>query len=50
MEGREVELIQDSTLNVVRDSPGGIGDVVHELPPRSTSDDSQLTYLDGSNR
>jgi hypothetical protein len=26
----------------VRDSLGGIGDVVHELPPLSTSDGSRL--------
>jgi hypothetical protein len=25
--------MEDSTLNEVRDSLGGIGDVVHELPP-----------------
>jgi len=30
--------MEDSTLNVVRDSLGGIGGVVQELPPLSTSD------------
>jgi hypothetical protein len=30
--------MEDSTLNEVRDSLGGIGGVVHELPPLSTSD------------
>jgi hypothetical protein len=38
------------TPNEVRDSLGGIGDVVHELPPLSTSGGSRLTYLDASNR
>jgi hypothetical protein len=31
--------MEDSTLNDVWDSLGGIGDVVHELPPLSTSED-----------
>jgi hypothetical protein len=36
--------MEESTLNEVRDSLGGIGDVVHELPPLSTSDRSRLAY------
>jgi hypothetical protein len=30
--------MEDSTLNEVRDSLGGIGGVVHELPPLSSND------------
>jgi hypothetical protein len=50
--------MEDSTLNEVRDSLGGIGGVVHELPPLSTSDwlhlsrpsfnGSRLAYLDAA--
>jgi hypothetical protein len=40
--------MEDSTLNDVRDSLGGIGDVVHELPPLSTSDGSRLAYLEAA--
>jgi hypothetical protein len=38
------------TLNKVRHSLGGIGGVVHALPPLSTSGGSRLTDLDASNR
>ena len=50
--------MEGSTLNEVRDGVGGIGDVVHELPPLSTSDrlhlprssfnGSRLVYLDAA--
>jgi hypothetical protein len=40
--------MEDSTLNEVRDSLFGIGDVVHELPPLSVSDGFRLTYLDAA--
>ena len=42
--------MEGPTLNEVRDSLGGIGGVVHELPPLSTRDGSRLTDLDASNR
>jgi hypothetical protein len=48
--GRCKDDTEGQTLNDVRDSPGGIGDVVHELPPLSTGDGSGLTYLDACNR
>jgi hypothetical protein len=32
--------MEDSTLIELRDGLGGIGDVVHELPPLSTGDGS----------
>jgi hypothetical protein len=45
--------MEESTLNGVRDSRdsrGGVGDIVHELPPLSTGDGSRLAYLDAFNR
>ena len=50
--------MEDSTLNDVRDKLGGIGGVVHELPPLSTTErlhlprssfnDLRLTCLDAA--
>ena len=40
--GRGKDDMEDSTLNDVRDSLGGIGDVVHELPPLFATDGSRL--------
>jgi hypothetical protein len=55
--GRGKDDVEDSTLRV-RDSLGGIGGVVHELPPVSTGDwlhlsrssfnGSRLAYLDAA--
>ena len=49
-EHRNERRMEAPTLNEVRNSLGGIGDAVHELPPLSTSDGSRLTDLDASNR
>jgi hypothetical protein len=38
--------MEESTLNEARDTIGGIGDVIHKLPPLSTSNGFRLAYLD----
>jgi hypothetical protein len=48
--GRGKDDMEESTLNEVRDSLGGIGSVAHELSPLFASDGSRLTDPDASNR